>query len=415
MSFIYNFGIYLYLIAIRISSLFSIKAKKWLKGRKNIFEHLKANIDAQDKIAWFHAASLGEFEQGRPVIEAYKSKHPEYKILLTFFSPSGYEIRKNYAGADYIYYLPIDTKLNAKKFIRIVNPQVAVFIKYEYWFNYISELYKKNIPIFIVSAIFRADQHFFKPYGAWFRKRLKSITCFFVQNKHSIELLQSIGISNCIVSGDTRFDRVHEIATKAREFPLVEKFVGNKKVLLGGSTWPPDENLILSLKQKYKGSIKIIIAPHEVDPERIDSIKKTFAGFKTVLMSEADEQNIKDQDVLIIDEIGYLSGIYQYCFVAFIGGGFGKGIHNILEAVTFGKPVIFGPNFGKFKEATDLVEKGGAFNVNYEEDLFSVWTKLFTEEEFYTSASQTCYGYVKSNTGATQTILSHMDKYLQKQ
>jgi len=412
MSFIYNFGIYLYLFAIRISSLFSNKARMWLNGRRKIFERLKAEVVTKDRIAWFHAASLGEFEQGRPVIEAFKEIHPEFKILLTFFSPSGYEIRKNYSGADFIYYLPIDTLQNAKKFIRIMNPKLAVFIKYEYWYNYLTELQKKQIPIYIVSAIFRPEQHFFKPYGSWFRNKLRKITCFFVQNKQSLELLQSIGIKNCLISGDTRFDRVFEIAKKAKDSPIVEKFVNNKKVLLGGSTWPPDENQIQALAEKNRGQLKIIIAPHEVGSERIESIKKTFSGFKTILISEADKEPVKEAEILIVDGIGYLSSLYQYCSVAFIGGGFGKGIHNILEAVTFGKPVIFGPNYKKFKEARDLVEKKGAFSVTNGNELQAVYEKLFSDLEFYNSDSKVCSEYVKSNTGATKKILDYLDQQL---
>ena len=256
---------------ISVSSLFNEKARLWLKGRKNIFFRLSDIISAKDEFVWFHAASLGEFEQGRPVIEAFREKFPQYKILLTFFSPSGYEIRKDYKGVDFIFYLPIDTKINALKFIQIVNPRLAIFIKYEFWFNYLDVLYEKNIPVFIISAIFRKEQHFFKWYGGWFRKMLKKITFFFVQNRSSLELLDSIGIKNVKISGDTRFDRVFTISQKTQKYPLIVRFTDGKKIFLAGSTWQPDEELIEQLADKYKNDIKFIIAPHEVHEERIRS------------------------------------------------------------------------------------------------------------------------------------------------
>ena len=258
MSFLYNITIHFYLLIIKISGLYNDKAQLWLRGRKNIFNRISEKISSQEDIAWFHAASLGEFEQGRPVIEAFRQKFPQYKILLTFFSPSGYEVRKDYKGVDYIFYLPIDTLTNAHKFIQIVNPKLAIFIKYEFWFNYLNELHKNNIPTFIISAIFRKEQHFFKWYGGWFRKMLKNINWFFVQNKDSLELLDSIGIKNASISGDTRFDRVFDIAQHAKKFPVIEKFITGKKIFLGGSTWQPDEELIEHLAGKYKDELKFI-------------------------------------------------------------------------------------------------------------------------------------------------------------
>ncbi len=403
MSFLYQIAIYAYSLLIGIVSFFNNKAKQWIAGRKNIFNKIAGRIDSRDKIAWFHAASLGEFEQGRPVIEAFRQHFPGYKILLTFFSPSGYEIRKNYEGADYIFYLPIDTKRNAKRFIEIVNPEIAVFIKYEFWFNYLKELYKNDIPVIVISAIFRKEQHFFKWYGGWFGKMLKTITCFFVQNENSKKLLNSIGIENITVSGDTRFDRVSAIVKNVKSFPSVERFAGDKKVFLAGSTWPQDEELIHRLVSGFDGKMKFIIAPHEIHKDRIDSIVKLFSECKTVRYSETGE-NI-DADILIIDGMGFLSGLYQYCHIAYIGGGFGKGIHNILEAATFGKPVIFGPEYDKFQEAKDLVKLKGAFPVSTSKQLTEITGKLLNDHQYYNETGKICRNYVERKTGATSIIM----------
>jgi len=412
MSLLYNISIYSYHLLISVSSLFNEKARLWLMGRKNIFFSLSDIINTKDKFVWFHVASLGEFEQGRPVIEAFREKFPQYKILLTFFSPSGYEIRKDYKGADFIFYLPIDTKINAQKFIQIVNPKLAIFIKYEFWFNYLDVLHKKNIPVFIISAIFRKEQHFFKWYGGWFRKMLKKITFFFVQNRSSLELLDSIGIKNAKISGDTRFDRVFAISQKTQKYPLVAKFTEGKKVFLAGSTWQPDEELIEQLADKNKNDIKFIIAPHEVHEERIRSLISRFGKHKVLRHSESDEININHADILIIDGIGFLSSLYQYCDVAYIGGGFGKGIHNILEAATFGKPVIFGPNYFKFQEAVELISQGGAISVNNINELFKNTDKLLKEADYYRTCSEICKNYIISKCGATHIILDNLQKII---
>lgn len=410
MHFLYNIGIYLYFTLIVLASVFNKKAKKWVGGRKNIYSRLQQKIDPSQKLIWFHAASLGEFEQGRPVIESFRTKYPDYKILLTFFSPSGYEIRKDYEQADFVFYLPIDSKQNAKKFIQIVNPDIVVFIKYEFWYNYINELKNNNIPIFTISAIFRKNQHFFQWYGGWSRSMLRNLTSLFVQNQDSYDLLQSIHMNNMIVSGDTRFDRVFTIAQQAKTFPLVQKFAGQYKVLLAGSTWPHGENLISKLLSETN-EIKLIIAPHEVHEERITSIQKLFSKKNTILYSEAEESSIEAADVLIIDQIGILSGLYQYCDIAYIGGGFGKGIHNILEAATFGKPVIIGPNYQKFKEAVDLIELGGSFSVSNETNLSKVFSRLVESNEDYTIASNICKTFIEENRGATDKILKKLSGY----
>jgi 3-deoxy-D-manno-octulosonic-acid transferase len=410
MSVFYNAAILFYHLLIRIAALFDSKAKLWVEGRKGIFSRIASQIKTREDIAWFHAASLGEFEQGRPVMEAFRKNYPSFKILLTFFSPSGYEIRKNYEGADYIYYLPVDTRKNAARFVRLVNPKLVVFVKYEFWFNYIKILHRNKIPVFLISAIFRKDQHFFKWYGGWFRKMLGKFSFFYVQNHESLELLKSIGINQVIQSGDTRFDRVKEIARNRKSFPLIEKFAAGYKVLLAGSSWPPDEEIIQKLP--LPENMKIIIAPHEIHEEHIAAIENRFGKEKTLRYSKADEASIGNADILIIDGMGFLSSLYQYCDVAYIGGGFGKAIHNILEAVTFGKPVIFGPAYHKFKEAVDLIEMGGAFTIRNEQEFAAVFTRLLNEQAFYMEASKICREYVEKNCGATASILKKVADYI---
>ncbi len=407
MHLLYNVGIYLYLLGIYIYSLFDPKAKLWIDGRKDIFNKIKATVN-NEKIAWFHAASLGEFEQGRSVIEKFKEKHPDYKILLTFFSPSGYEIRKNYEKADYIFYLPIDTPANARHFIEIIKPNVVFFIKYEFWFNYLNELKKKDIPVFLISGIFRPSQHFFKAYGNWFRKQLNCFTYFFVQNTISKDLLNSIGYNNIIISGDTRFDRVFAIASQKKAFPIINSFKGGaNKLILAGSTWEPDEDLLFEfIKLKLK-DIKYIIAPHETHPERIIKLKEKL-GSDVVLFSEANEENVADAKILIVDGIGYLSHLYQYADVSIIGGGFGKGIHNILEAATFGVPILFGPNYKKFSEAVELISLGGAFTINDKDEFLIKMKELIFNDAERNNASLKCKNYVINKVGATDIILENI-------
>lgn len=404
MRTLYNISILVYQLIIKAASLFNSKAKLWLEGRKDIFKKLDAKIsDASsgNPVVWFHCASLGEFEQGRPLIEKYKQLHPGTKILLTFFSPSGYEIRKNYPGADFIFYLSADTPSNARRFIEIVKPEAVYFVKYEFWFNYLHELKKKNVPVYLVSGIFRQEQHFFKFYGGWFRKQLGSFSHFYLQNEHSVALLNSIGYKNTTLTGDTRFDRVWEIAKNARAFPLVEKFKGNDAVLIAGSTWREDEKIISAVMPE---GFKLIIAPHETDEKHIEEICRQFSGFSTLRYSKADERNISSAQVLIIDNIGMLSSLYRYAEIAFIGGGFGKGIHNILEAATFGLPVIFGPNYEKFSEAKELIKLGGAFSIA-DKNEFEKIILLLKDQQVLKTASHISRYYVESRTGATGKIL----------
>ncbi|MCF8298819.1 MAG: 3-deoxy-D-manno-octulosonic acid transferase [Saprospiraceae bacterium] len=405
MKFLYNFGIQFYYIGILIVSIFNKKAAKWISGRKEIFIKIKSEIKNDEKIVWFHCASLGEFEQGRPVIELLKAKSPDYKILITFFSPSGYEIRKGYENADYVYYLPLDTPRNAKKFINIVKPEFAVFVKYEFWFNFISQLKKKNIPVFYVSAIFRPSQHFFKWYGGWFSKMLDKISYFFVQNTESQELLNSIGITNVEISGDTRFDRVFEIAKQKKSFPLIEKFKAESEIIIAGSTWPADEILIYDLLKQDFENIKFIIAPHQVDNAHVDSIIKNI-GQKVLKYSEATTENVSDYKILIIDSIGILNNLYQYTKLAYIGGGFGVSIHNIQEPATFANPVVFGPEHTKFVEAKDLIKLGGAFCVHNSNELIETVKKLLSDSDFYLKSSNTCKNYIDEKRGATEIIVN---------
>jgi len=394
MSILYNISVQLYAIMIRIAALFNDKAKLWIKGRESIFQKLaEATKDHQD-IAWFHCASLGEFEQGKPLIEGYKKRNPNHKILLTFFSPSGYEIRKNYDKVDWVFYLPADTKKNAKKFINIVNPIKVIFIKYEFWFNYMAECKKHNIPFYSVSSIFRKEQSFFK--YDFFAKQLNNVSHFFVQDNNSKELLKKIGFSNCTVAGDTRFDSVITNTQNAISIPLIKKFSENKTTIICGSTWTKDE-VILAKYIKENPNYKYIIAPHEM--QHINELKKQT---NALLFSKANNKNISDSNVLIIDSIGILSNVYKYGNLAYIGGGFGSGIHNILEAVTFGLPVVFGPNYQKFKEANELIELEGAKSIsNYSE----LETTILSFSDFDSSIGK---NYIESNAGATDIIINRI-------
>jgi len=405
MIFFYKTGIYFYSLIIRFYSVFNEKARFFVRGRKNWEEILTQKIDRNAKYIWFHCASLGEFEQGRPVIEELKEQFPKYKIILTFFSPSGYEIRKNYPLADVVAYLPMDTKRNAKAFLNIVNPEKAFFIKYEFWYFYISELKKRNIPLYIISAIFRENQQFFKntPWGKWYRKMLKRVDHLFVQNEKSGELLKTIGISDFTISGDTRFDRVAAIAKVSKEIPIVEKFRGNSMLIIAGSTWKPDEELLAAFINQ-SSNIKFIIAPHEVSSANINRIQQLLKK-QAVLFSKVNETEIDSFQVLIIDSVGLLSSLYRYGNIAYIGGGFGVGIHNILEAATFGLPVIFGPNYKKFKEAVDLTLEGGAISITNSGELLNALNNLISRKSELEKASEICRNYVAKNMGSTKLII----------
>ncbi|MBE8714069.1 3-deoxy-D-manno-octulosonic acid transferase [Sphingobacterium hungaricum] len=408
MRLIYDLGILLYGIILRMISPFHRKAKLWVTGRKNVFDQIEQTIPKGDKPIWFHFASLGEFEQGRSVIELIKEKYPQEKILLTFFSPSGYEIRKNFALADYVFYLPEDTQKNAQKFIEFIEPRFVVFTKYEYWYHYFNQLKKSGIPLLMISAIFRNDQVFFKSYGGFFRKILKNVTYFFIQNNHSTYLLKSIDILNAGLAGDTRFDRVAALSKKQPNLIVVQKFIGKQQVLVGGSTWPKDEEFIKSISERYS-LWKFILAPHEIDVEHIESITRLFP--KSIqyskIMDYSDEE-IRAAQVLIIDSIGLLSSLYYYADLTYIGGGFGAGIHNTLEAATYGKPILFGPKYEKFQEAIDLVELGAGFPFTKEKELMEI-VQALQDQEKRKIAGDSAADYVQQRRGATQIIMKYIE------
>lgn len=401
MRFLYNIFIHIYILALNLISPFNKKIKTMLKGEKECFDRLQ-NLNSEDKVAWFHCASLGEFEQGRPLIEEVKKQFPEYKILLSFYSPSGYESKKDYALADYVVYLPNDTKSNAKKFVKKVNPDLIFFIKYEFWYNYISAL--KGRRLFQVSLILRQNQYFFSWYGKWFAKQLKNFEHFFVQNQQTANLLNKIGYKNVTISGDTRFDRVMTIANNAKSFTEIEKFCeGNQKIILAGSSWLADEKII---QQAVKNlDIKLIIAPHVVGENHINEIQQLFP--EAILYSEL-ANNDKKSNVLIINCIGILSNLYQYCDIAYIGGGFGVGIHNTLEAATFGKPICFGTNYHKFQEAIDLINLKAAYSISNQEELKQVLETLLNNEKIYNQSAEASKDYVKTKIGACKKIIEHL-------
>lgn len=401
MLWIYNIGITLYGFILKIAALFNPKAKLFINGRKNIWQQMASQINDYDRPIWFHFASLGEFEQGRPVLEALKSQKAQQKIIVTFFSPSGYEIRKNYALAD-VFYLPLDTRKNAERFIKLVNPQQAIFTKYEFWFHYFNELHKKQIPLYLISGIFRPNQTFFKWYGSFYRNMLKYISHFFVQNEESVSLLKNIGINQVSLSGDTRFDRVYENAHHPKSLPLIEKFCGDDNVFIAGSTWLPDEKLLIALTANNP-NWKFIIAPHEIEETHIQEIENLFPNAIkfSALNSQLKQHSTLNSQILIIDNIGMLSSLYQYGKIAYIGGGFGAGIHNTLEAAAFGLPVIFGPKYDKFQEAKDLIAIGAAKSISSEEELINAFENYKANKK----ASAAAKKYVEQQKGATEMII----------
>ncbi|MDX2045887.1 MAG: glycosyltransferase N-terminal domain-containing protein [Chitinophagaceae bacterium] len=413
MVIFYNFFIALYLLAAKILALWNAKAALWVNGRKNIFGKLDAACSKyRGNIIWMHCASLGEFEQGRPVLESLRRQYPHYKILLTFFSPSGYEIRKNYPGADFIFYLPLDGLSRSAKFVETVQPALAIFIKYEYWYHYLHALKERKIPAILVSAIFRESQPFFKWYGVFWRKMLGCYQHLFVQHHESSELLKSIGIrENVTVSGDTRFDRVIEIAEKFEPIPWIEEYCKGRQVLVAGSTWQEDEEELVHYT-KTNPDKRFIIAPHEIDEGRLKEIKKLFPH--SIRFSELQKTGYTEpgtDNVLIIDNIGMLARLYKYADVTYVGGGFGgDGIHNILEAAVYGRPVIFGPEYEKFREAVDLVESGGAITVESAVELEEILELLFDNKEELKNRSDIAGNYVRDQAGATKKIIHYIQE-----
>jgi len=405
MVVLYNFLILFLRAGYRIAALFHPKASAFIKGRKDILKRVETSFrDNKQPLVWIHCASLGEFEQGRPLIESLKKEFPAIKIFLTFFSPSGYEVRKNYPHADLITYLPWDTRDNAEQLVALANPVLAVFVKYEYWFHYTSALKSKNIPIISISSIFRKDQLFFKSYGGFYRNILKNFTHFFVQNDVSLRLLRSIGIQQSSLAGDTRFDRVYEIVKNGEEIPIARNFKNGEKAFVVGSCWPEDFEVLTSFINE--NAIKFIIAPHEISEHFIAEMEKSI-HVKSIRYSQAHDKDLDDYQVLIIDNIGMLSRLYRYGEFAYIGGAFGKGLHNILEAACYGVPIFFGnKNYQKFQEAVDLINHGGAFEVKNYNDLKSKYEMLYIPENFLLACEVTKH-YVQENLGATEKIMRY--------
>lgn len=401
----YNLVIYLYLLGVVIYSRFNEKVRMMWRGEREAFRILREKVDPNAKYVWFHAASLGEFEQGRPLIERLRKEHPEYKILLTFFSPSGYEVRKNYEGADIICYLPLDTITNARRFLRLLQPVAAFFIKYEFWYNYLHILKHRGVPVYSVSSIFRPEQVFFKWYGRQYRRVLNCFTHFFVQNEISKELLAKIHITNVTVVGDTRFDRVLQIKEAAKQLPIVEAFKQNDQVFVAGSSWAPDEEIFIPYFKKHP-EWKMIIAPHVIGEEHLRQIEKLLEGRKVVRYTEATETDARNADVLIIDCFGLLSSIYHYGEIAYVGGGFGVGIHNVLEAAVWDVPVFFGPNNQRFQEAQGLKAAGGGFDFETAEAFKQQMDIFLTDAEKLRTAGVQAGKFVQSLAGATEKVLS---------
>ncbi|MFD1166066.1 3-deoxy-D-manno-octulosonic acid transferase [Sphingobacterium daejeonense] len=408
MRFLYDLGISIYCLLIWILAPFNAKAKLLVNGRKGLLKQIEQTVEQGQEYIWFHFASLGEFEQGRSVMEQIKQRFPSEKIIVTFFSPSGYEIRKNTPLADYVFYLPADTSKNARKFLDILNPKFAVFTKYEYWYHYFNELNKRNIRLLMISAIFREDQIFFKQYGGFFRSILKKVSYFFTQNNESVNMLKWIGITKAGLAGDTRFDRVVELPKQHKEILPALHFSKDSNVLVAGSTWPEDEILLKELLEKHK-DLKAIIAPHEIHDDHINALQKMFPN--AMLFSKYDTYTDQQKTVsreLIIDNIGMLSSLYHYGRIAYIGGGFGAGIHNTLEAATYGMPVIFGPKYEKFQEAIDLLELGAGFSISKYQELEEVFTALQQSDKLLKS-SLAAKNYVQQRSGATQIIMKYLE------
>jgi len=413
--FFYNIFLWVFKAGIHIASLFSTKASKWVTGRKNLFDQLALAIPADAKIIWMHCASLGEFEQGRPLLEKMKEQYPQYRFLLTFFSPSGYEVQKNYKGADWVFYLPADGPHNARRFLEIVHPSLVIFVKYEFWYYYLKKIKYRNIPLVLVSALFRKDMSFFSWYGGLQRKMLSRFDQLFVQNESSAVLIREIGLSAiCTVSGDTRFDRVAAIAGRFEPIPLIEEFSHNSKVLVAGSTWPDDEQVLSAAWRGINGfPLKMIIAPHEIDEDHIRELKKLFP--EAICFSEAKSDTIGHEKILIIDNIGMLSRLYKYGWATYIGGGLMKnGVHNVLEAAVYNKVVLFGPFYQKYTEAVGLVSSGGGITFSDEakdgQPLKRILETLAADEKEYRMRSEAAGHFVQSHRGATEKILDYFQE-----
>lgn len=411
--FIYNFAIGIVSFFLRLIAVFNSKIRLFVDGRATVFSYLQSKLTADSNVIWVHCASLGEFEQGLPVIEKLKVAFPNYKILLTFFSPSGYEVKKNTAVADFVTYLPLDSKHNVQRFLSLVQPRFVIFVKYEIWPNYLTSLKEQGIPILLISAIFKKEQVFFKYYGSFMRNSLKSFTHIFVQDENSKILLSSISIHNVSVNGDTRFDRVSEILKRDNTLDFMSNFKQSQPCLVAGSTWPEDETILVEFINNSSISLKYVLAPHTIKPEKIQSLKKSITK-KTILFSEVPNRDIASFEVLILDTIGILTKVYSYASFAYVGGGFATGLHNTLEPAVFRIPVIIGPNFTGFKEVEDLVAKQGIFPVKNGADFEQLLNQFISNPQKAQQAGDLNAGYIKSNKGATERIMNYIQTLLSK-
>ncbi|WP_333907968.1 3-deoxy-D-manno-octulosonic acid transferase [Aequorivita sinensis] len=412
MHIIYNLLIYLASFALRIVALFSKKIKLFVDGRKDVVHILGKNISISDKTIWFHCASLGEFEQGVPIMEEMKKAKPDHKVIVSFFSPSGYEIKKNTSLADVVVYLPMDTPLNAKRFIDAIHPSLSIFVKYEFWPNYLLQLKKKNIPTLLVSGVFRDNQIFFKPYGGFMRKALKSFNHFFLQEENSVKLLNSIGFKNTTLSGDTRFDRVSHQIEMNNTLKFAKEFKGDSLCIVCGSTWPEDEAVLLDYINSAPRNVKFIIAPHKIEQSKIEAFTEKLYKQKVILHSQKDDVNLAEYSVLIIDCIGLLTKLYSYADIAYVGGAMGRtGLHNILEPATFGVPIIIGKNYHEFPEAIRLRNLAGLFSISNPLELSDVLTKLVSDANYRKKTGMISGHFVNSNTGATKKVLDYIAKH----
>lgn len=413
MSIVYNLFISLYGLGISVAANFNHKAKLWIEGRKDWQNKLKNHVSDEDKILWIHCSSLGEFEQGRPIIERMKIEFTYHKIVVSFFSPSGYEVRKNYEGADYIFYLPLDTKKNMKSLVKLLNPEMLILVKYEYWYNLLGKLNKNNIPVIVISAVINEDNLFFRPWGSWFRKKIKTISHFFVQDEDSKNLLESINIEQVTVSGDTRFDRVKEILNSENNLDFIKIFKGDSKLIVAGSTWPDDDDILENfINSKLPEDWKIIFAPHNIDQKKIGQLIEKIK-LRTSLYSKMAENNLNDSQVLIVDTIGILTKIYSYATISYVGGGFTKtGVHNTLEPAVFGVPIIFGPNYDAYFEAIELIESEAAVKFENQFDFDEKMMDLIENEPERTRRGKIAYNYIQKKPNSSNMILSYLKKII---
>ncbi|WP_313790101.1 3-deoxy-D-manno-octulosonic acid transferase [Flagellimonas lutimaris] len=411
LRFLYNILINIAWVGLKVVALFNAKIKLFVKGRKNSFPILKEKIASNSKSIWVHVASLGEFEQGLPILERLRTKYPEHKLVLSFFSPSGYEVKKNTTVADVVVYLPMDSNSKVKRFLNLINPELAIFVKYEVWPNYLYHLKKRKIPTILVSAIFSKRQIYFKSYGRFMRKSLDTFSHFFVQDEKSKKLLESIGFNNATIGGDTRLDRVSEILKRNNQLDFMNRFKNNQLCLVAGSTWPEDEELLINHINNTKEKMKFVIAPHEIKPAHIEKITSALQK-RTILYSEIGSQNLKEFDILVVDTIGLLTKIYSYANIAYVGGGFATGLHNTMEPAVFGIPIIIGPQFEGFKEAKDLVKEGGIIPISSQGSFNNLMSELLDNPVSIKNIGEINSNYINSNRGAANLIMQHISKII---